>query len=154
MATLEERVQRLEDLEAIRRLKITYARACDNNFDADTLASLFTDDGHWDGGVFGVHDGPEAIRDLYRGVRNDITFGLHYMCGDTIDIAPSGLEAGGSWYLWEFGTYKGRAVWWAMTYTDSYRKVHDVWRIATTKLHIHFFTPYESGWVKQRMLTA
>ena len=41
-----------------------------------------------------------------------------------------------------------------MTYADTYRKVQGVWRIATTKLQIHFFTPYESGWVKQRMLTA
>ena len=152
MPTLEERTQRLEDLEAIRRLKIIYARACDANFDADTLGSLFTRDGVWDGGVFGHHEGPEAIAAFYRRMRSERTFGLHYMCGDTIDLAPSGREATGQWYLWEFGTYWGRAVWLAMTYNDTYRKEHGVWRIASTQLQVHFLTPYESGWAKEPMI--
>lgn len=152
MPTLEERTQRLEDIEAIRRLKITYARACDANFDADTLGSLFTRDGVWDGGVFGHHEGPEAIAAFYRSMRSERTFGLHYMGGHTIDVAPSGSEATGHWYLWEFGTYWGRAVWLAMTYDDTYRKEHGIWRIASTQLHVHFLTPYESGWAQEPMI--
>jgi SnoaL-like domain len=44
MSTLEERVQRLEDIEDIRRLKIRYAQFCDAQYDPDGIASCFTDD--------------------------------------------------------------------------------------------------------------
>jgi SnoaL-like domain len=63
MPTLEERVQRLEDIEDIRRLKIRYAGLCDAQYDLDGLASLFTDDAVWDGGSdFGVYQGKQAIQ--------------------------------------------------------------------------------------------
>lgn len=152
MATLEERVQRLEDNEEIRRLKIRYARAVDAGFDVDTLVSLFTPDGVWDGGEFGVHKGTAAIRTFFTGMPSQLTFCLHFMCGQTIDVAPSGTEATGHWYLWELGTFKGQAVWIAMTYNDTYRKVNGKWLFATTKLNIAFMTPYEKGWVKERMM--
>ena len=47
---LARRVQVLEDIEAIKKLKARYCAYCDNNYDADGLASLFTEDAIWDGG--------------------------------------------------------------------------------------------------------
>jgi hypothetical protein len=41
---IERRLQVLEDAEAIRNLKARYAALCDNQYDADGIASLFTDD--------------------------------------------------------------------------------------------------------------
>ena len=95
MPTLEERVQRLEDIEDIRKLKIRYAGLCDAHYDdPDGLAALFTDDAVWDGGSdFGVHHGKQAIRAFFAGVSKQISFALHYMIGHAIDIAPSGNEA-------------------------------------------------------------
>ena len=82
MPTLEERVQRLEDIEDIRRLKIRYAQFCDAQYDPDGIASCFTDDAVWDGGsAFGVHQGKQAIRTFFAGVSKQITFALHYMIG-------------------------------------------------------------------------
>ena len=40
--TLEERLQRIEDIEAIRLLKHRYCAFCDDNYDADGIAALFT----------------------------------------------------------------------------------------------------------------
>ncbi len=45
MPTVEERLQSLEDQEAIRRLKMHYARFCDAGYDPDGIASLFMEDG-------------------------------------------------------------------------------------------------------------
>src|SRR6201993_3163774 len=39
---IERRLQVLEDVEAIRNLKARYAALCDNQYDADGIASLFT----------------------------------------------------------------------------------------------------------------
>src|SRR5437762_1356320 len=41
---IERRLQVLEDAEAIRNLKARYAALCDNQYDADGIASLFTED--------------------------------------------------------------------------------------------------------------
>ena len=46
---LAAKIQRLEDIEAIRNLKAKYCAFCDDGYDADGIASLFVDDGIWDG---------------------------------------------------------------------------------------------------------
>ncbi len=40
--TLEERIQRLEDLEEIRQLMVRYAAAMDNSFDSDGTRKVRT----------------------------------------------------------------------------------------------------------------
>ena len=76
---LERRVQRLEDLEAIRDLKARYAAACDNGYDADTLAAMFTEDAVWDGATLGRHVGREAIRAFFQGSSSRISFARHHV---------------------------------------------------------------------------
>ena len=49
MSDLAERIQRLEDLEAIRRLKATYCDICDDDHNPDRIVTIFTDDGIWEG---------------------------------------------------------------------------------------------------------
>ena len=61
MPTLEQHVQRLEDLEQITEITMQLARHFDNNYHADGVVSLFTDDGVFDGGPFGRYEGLEAI---------------------------------------------------------------------------------------------
>ena len=39
MPTVDERLQRIEDVEEIRRLKVRYAEACDTGFDPDGLGA-------------------------------------------------------------------------------------------------------------------
>ena len=41
---IERRLQVLEDAEAIRNLKARYAALCDNQYDADGIATLFTEE--------------------------------------------------------------------------------------------------------------
>jgi ketosteroid isomerase-like protein len=156
MPTLEERVQRLEDIEDIRRLKIRYAELCDAHYDdPDGLAALFTDDAVWDGGSdFGVYQGKQAIRAFFAGVSKQITFALHYMIGHAIDIAPSGHEASGTCYLWMPATLNGRAVWLAATYDNRYRKVGGQWLFSQVKVTVAFMTPYETGWVQERVVSS
>ena len=155
MPTLEERVQRLEDIEDIRRLKIRYAQFCDTQYDPDGIASCFTDDAVWDGGSeFGVHQGKQAIHAFFAGASKQITFALHYMIGHAIDIAPSGNEASGTWYLFVPATMNGRAVWMAATYNDRFRKVDGQWLFSQVKVNMAFITPYETGWVQERVVSS
>ena len=65
--TLEERVQHLEDVEAIKRLKHQYMEY-GNVYDADGFITLLTEDTVWDGGAaFGRHEGVEAVAQMEIG---------------------------------------------------------------------------------------
>ena len=149
MEELARRIQRLEDIEAIKVLKARYADACDRNYDADTLASLFTEDAIWDGGLFGVYEGREAIRQFFQGVPADIPFARHYMTNPI--IAVDGDEATGEWYLFQTCTFAqgNQAIFGAGRYDERYRRVDGEWKFWRLKLTSFFWTPYEEGWVKR-----
>src|SRR6266446_10155954 len=59
---MERRLQALEDAEAIRNLKARYAALCDNQYDADGIAMLFTEDALWERPGLGRFEGREALR--------------------------------------------------------------------------------------------
>ena len=115
MATLEERLQRLEEIDAIRRLKQVYARTLDRFAPGDEFAALFTDDGVIDLGPMGLFEGRPAIAEFFNGARETFSFFLHYTDGDVLPSCPpallpsgpSGTEATGTWYMWEPATRKG-----------------------------------------------
>src|SRR6266850_2233727 len=54
---IERRLQVLEDAEAIRNLKARYATLCDNQYDADGIANLFTKDAVWESPALGRFEG-------------------------------------------------------------------------------------------------
>lgn len=153
MSTLEERLQRLEDIEAIRRLRVRYCQLCDANYDADGIAELFTEDAVWDGANLGVHRGQQAIRQFFAGLSQRFTFAVHYVAGEQIDIAPTGTEATGRSYGFAPVTLDGRAIWIASIYHDQYRKVDGRWLFSYVRGERLFFTPYELGWEKQRIIS-
>ena len=65
---IEARLRRLEDIEAIKQLKALYCKFCDDGYDADGIAGIFTEQGIWDGGkTFGVANGREEIRRHFIG---------------------------------------------------------------------------------------
>jgi ketosteroid isomerase-like protein len=91
---IERRLQALEDAEAIRNLKARYAALCDNQYDADGIASLFTEDAVWESPALGRFEGREAIRTFFQGASGIFSFAIHYslnghieMEGDTAAVA-------------------------------------------------------------------
>ena len=149
LAELEQRVRVLEDIEAIKRLKYRYADACDRGYDAETLATLFTEDAVWDGGLFGRHEGREAIRRFFAGVSADIPFAMHYMMNPIITV--DGDEADGAWYLFQTCTFAegNQAILGAARYEERYRRVAGEWQFHRLKLISSFWTPFDEGWVKR-----
>jgi len=147
MPTLEERVLQLEEIEAIRRMKNVYAANCDNNYNPEALAPMFTEDAVWEMGPLGRFEGRQQIKDFFTDVSKRFTFALHYMCGHIIDIT-SPTEASGTWYIWETATIDGVPMFVAATYEDRYVKVDGEWKFKHVKVNPAFMTPYEDGWVK------
>ena len=83
---LEQRLQVLEDAEAIRNLKARYAALCDQQYDADRIAMLFTEDALWDSPGLGRFEGREAIRNFFRGASEIFSFAIHYSLNCHIDV--------------------------------------------------------------------
>src|SRR5690349_13062214 len=100
MPTLDQRVQRLEDLEQITEVTMQLARHFDNSYHADGVVSLFTDDGVFDGGPFGRYEGLEAIHGFFDTITEQITFAKHHLATRTINLDGNQTDATGQWYMW------------------------------------------------------
>jgi ketosteroid isomerase-like protein len=149
--SLEERLQVLEDVEAIKKLKARYTLAVDAR-DAEGVVSLFTADGVWDGGSFGRYEGKDAVRSFFRSVPERLSFFVHYVSNPLIEI--DGDRATGSWYLLEPCTFAegNQPVWGSARYEERYRRVGGEWKFEEMRLVSLFWTPYEEGWVKKRFI--
>src|ERR1700750_3250552 len=134
MPTLEQRVQRLEDLEQITEITMRLARHFDNSYHADGVVSLFTDDGVFDGGPFGRYEGLEAIHGFFETVTEQITFSKHNPATHSIHLADNGTDATGQWYMWGTHTIGGEAMFLALTWDMHYRKTGGHWRISSPRL--------------------
>ena len=143
---LAAKIQRLEDIEAIRNLKAKYCAFCDDGYDADGIASLFVEDGIWDGGIRGKYEGREAIRSFFTG-NSRVTFAVHNVLNPIIDVDTDTAHA--SWYLFQPCTEAGQAYWVSGVYQDDYVKVNGQWFFKNLQVTFNFWTPFEQGWAKQ-----
>jgi hypothetical protein len=155
-ASLEQRVERLEDARAIERLKARYAAYCDDGYNPGGIASLFVDDGIWEASAFGVHHGSDEIHTFMASISSSITWALHCITNPNVEIEPDGRSASGSWYLMTLCTMTrtddpslSDAVVMSGVYTDEFVKVEGEWRFKHLRCHIHQISNLDRGWVRQ-----
>ncbi len=153
MATLEERVRRLEDVQLIADLTMELARQFDNGYHADGIVALFTDDGVFDGGPFGRYEGIDAVRQFFAGVSEQITFCKHHLATRVVTVDEGGGAARGQWYMWGTHTIGGKAMFLANTWNIKYRRSEGRWLVREHILDWQFLTPFDAGWVKTPMAT-
>ena len=151
MKTIEERLRVLEDIEEIRKLKARYAAACDDNYDADAIAALFTEDAIWDGGSLGRADGRAAIHKFFSRAAEFFPFAIHNVMNPIIEV--NGDSATGRWYLVQPLTRRENdresAMWLTGRYEDEYVRVGDEWKFKRLKFITIFLAPYADGWAKK-----
>jgi hypothetical protein len=149
---LAARVRRLEDIEALKQLKHRYAAFCDQDYDPDGLAPLFTENAIWDGGMMGRYEGREAIRKFFSEAHTVVPFAIHHVTNAIIDV--EGDRATGRWYLWQPCTFSpaGEALWMAGRYFDEYRREDNVWRFEHVQIELRMLSPYDAGWARRRMM--
>lgn len=163
MATLEElekRIQALEDLEAIKKLKARYAQLADEKYSdgmpkgekdlkkiAGEMVQLFTEDAVWDGGRFGGKlKGRNQIMERFKGA--NFRFAVHYFVMPHITI--EGSKAKGRWYMWEAATMNdGTRAWIAGFEDDEYAKIDGQWFMSYMNFTMLFLAPIDQGWFKK-----
>jgi hypothetical protein len=156
MNDLETRIAKLEAKDAIRDLKIRYARVCDAGFKPADMRPLFTEDAVLDAGARGPGPltGRDVISNYYGKVPEYLTWCHHYMTNGSIEVADDLEHATGTWYFYEPCTMNGRAVIVMGSYVDHYRKDDDGWKFERVEITSQAATPLDKGWVEERYLKA
>ena len=148
---LEARVQRLEDIEAIKQLKALYCEICDDDHNPDRIVTIFTEDGVWEGKGIGTATGHGEIRALFERFQKMMSFSQHMVMNPRISV--DGDSAKATWYFFgPFAFYEGnQAKWQATRYHEEYARVGDEWKIK----HLKIAPPgmsvdYQTGWGEKR----
>jgi len=146
--SLEERVDRLESIEAIKKLKHIYMQHCDVGYLPKDLGPLFVDDAVWTSAVFGHHAGRKAIEEFFGGISAQIVFAAHLAMNFIIDV--DGDEATGKWRIlmpctmMEDGQKVSR--WILGDYVEEYVRVDGVWMFRKIDFLVNFNVPSDETW--------
>lgn len=145
--SLAERLQVLEDIEAIKQLKARYCQLCDDDHNPPALTELFVPEGVWEATVSGRHEGSAAIHDFFAGMRASgrIRHSAHHAINPLINVA--GDVATGHWRLIMLYTANVepplpsfyRIIGW---YRETYARTSDGWRFNTLFCQVEENAPY------------
>jgi hypothetical protein len=151
---LEARVQRIQDINAIKRLQAAYGYYHDEG-QWDDVADLFAENATIEIGNDGVYRGRERIREYFRTLgngRNGLAPGQlaeHLQVMPVITLAADGGRANGTWRAIILEGQLGKDAWWSEgPYENEYVRQDGVWKISK----LHWFqtlrVPYDGGWAK------
>ena len=145
--TLEQRVQRMEDESAIRRMLIEYGAFLDAK-DYRSYAALFAPDGVWQGG-FGTFTGPAAIEAMLTanlgapeaGFVNKANF--HMLTNPLITLDGDRAHVESKYLFWTASADNRPTPLLAGRYVDEFVRIGGQWKIArrTTWGQIPFRDP-------------
>lgn len=123
------RLRRLEDVEAIKRLKAAYGRACDDDHDGAAVCELFVPDGVWANSMGQRNEGHDAIRAYFDGIRSSgrIVHSSHMFTNPDIEV--QGDTARGTWsFLMMYTGPDGSRFRIVGFYDEEYARVGGRWR--------------------------
>lgn len=155
--SLEERIRRLEGIEAIRKLKATYCYLCDAGLgdpkNREALISHFTKDAKVDFGLGpgSQFEGTEGLRTFFGGVvPAAVSFCIHMVHNPIIEV--NGDRATGRWYYEAptTDTATGKAQWMVGTYYEEYVRENGEWKFASIRTEWKYISPYDEGWARNR----
>lgn len=152
VAALAQRVARLEDLNAIKRLQRAYGYYVDEG-QWDRVAELFSSDGSIEIGLDGVYRGRDRIREYLHalgGGRNGLEPGQlneHFQLMPVVTLGTDGTTAQGTWRAVILNGRLGRDAFWGEgPYINEYVKEDGVWKIQRSNLVPLFRNPYRYSW--------
>lgn len=132
---IQRRIQRLEDLEAIRQLKARYLWCCDRK-DPQGMRACFADGPvHIDYGAVGTFDRADALVKVFTELGcHDYMVELHHGMNPQLEVLDD-RRARGTWSLHYFliNTQTRGLTQLAGYYEDEYRKDGGAWKISRTR---------------------
>ncbi len=140
-SSVEERLQRLEDIEAIRHLTARYAFHINKGWngkqvDVDAMPTIFAPDAQWESKDMNLHvTGLEAIMANLPESTQQVDFSMHSFTNPIIDVA--GDTATGNWLFWVASKWTGRTTNEVFMSADiTYLRTTQGWLIQSYRLHV------------------
>ena len=154
LASVEARLQVLEDTDAIRNLKSRYAELCDDNYNPDGIAALFAEDAVWESESLGRYEGREAIRDFFARASSIFSFAIHYSLNSQIE--ETGNRARAQWFLFMPCTLaaNNEAMWRAGIDREEYTRIDRSWLFSYKHSTPVFHSSFDKGWSRERFAEA
>ena len=152
--TLEQRIQRLEDIHECEQLQYQYEYYLDHGYNGEGIASLFVEDGLWSiTGVGGTVRGKEDIKKHAVNLGKAIPWGQHNMMAPMVKIAEDGQTATGSFCLlctlsMIVDDQPADAYVLVGKYTNKYQKIDGKWYFSELTGDIEKSAPWDLGWIK------
>jgi hypothetical protein len=153
LAALTRRVQRMEDIEAIRRLKARYLNACDQQ-DPPAVRACFADDDKVSIEVahLGTYDTASGFVDMFhRAACHPFVLDKHQAGNGEIDFIDD-AHAKGLWCLdyRNINTRDETLTLLSLLYHDEYEKIDGEWKIRRSRSEFKtaFHGTYASGVLK------
>lgn len=137
--TLAQRIQRLEDIEALKDLTARYATAVNQGWAGETVdlaavPTIFAADARWESPDMGIlAEGLEAIVAALPDSTAMVDFSMHAFLNPVITVDHD--NAAGSWLMWIASVIDKdpRAVY--MSADMAYRRTDQGWRIQQVQIH-------------------
>lgn len=149
MASVEERIQALEDREEIRLLRHRYHQLI-NEGRYDEIPGLFTDDAALDFGYLGATSGRERITRFFSRAGDLLEFVRQFIHNHIVEL--DGDSATGVSYMEAKSISGGTAYFVAGRYDDRYERTADGWRFSRMDFEPVFTVPFHEGWATDQRL--
>jgi hypothetical protein len=150
LSALQRRLQTLEDIMEITRLKAAYCDSVDGGWNRRThngeaVASLFVDDGVWDvGGGAGRGEGHDGIVKLIDSFQH-MPFAFHRVSNPVIHV--DGDQATGKWHLIAYLSQPdGIPVMYFGVYNDRFVRTPQGWKFKLLTCDTATLAPFRDGW--------
>ena len=145
------RLRRLEDIEAIRELKMAYCRALDGGWEPQgpshmgDIGVLFLADGVWDGRPSSPYArGREEIRAMVESFR-PVPFIMHVVTNPRITV--DGDSAHGAWdVVLPMTSPAGQPNLAFGSYDEIYARTAEGWRFRSLRFHLAGLTRLDNGY--------
>lgn len=137
---MEERVQRLEDVEATKNLTVRYVSHVDKGLngktvDLDGLRSVFAEDATWKSADMQISGA--GIDQIVQGVKDQtagVEFSMHSFTNPVIAVHAD--QATGTWLLWIASKIGGEAREVFLGEDVTYVRTPLGWRMKSVNLHV------------------
>lgn len=143
---LSARLRRLEDLEALRRLKADYCERCDRGASGEAVAELFADDAEIEIVPSGERaSGSAEIAAFYARLGGRFALAAHLLANPRLEVEAD--DGRGRWWILmpaldgRGGAPRERLL--LAEYDEEYRRIDGVWRIRRMRVELR-------GWLGER----
>lgn len=152
MATVEQRLDRLEARDDIRRCIYAYAEAGDRHNAPEVMSTLFTQDAVYDVEGFSTFTGCAAITKGLADIgRDQVAWSFHLPGRILMTIDDARASATAEWVVWEPASMvmdgQDTPYWLAGAYVATLNASEGAWKFCDIKLKVKFFTPFAGPWM-------